>query len=633
MMPTGLPLLLALSAFVLALLTVLPGIALKAVAFVRRRRESPAILGPLFWHELVTVTRRGSQFRLRMAYAILLLVGLLVTYLNEFRDVNPIRLLFGPGEELPRERITAFAERFFRIFLFCQLLALTLVTPVFAGGSITEEKERGTLGFLQASLLSNREIVLGKLAARVVFVLGLALTGLPVLAITMLFGGVDPTVLLTSFVAAVFSTISLAAYSFWQATRKDSLKAVLLSAYPLVWALLVLGGCGLTCLGGWGQLFSVSPFSLLYASATFGRWGLFDPVEATQIHVAIHGMLAMLFSVLAMGNVRAIAMPREEPKRSGHDERSEARPRWVEITPQTLERPAVSEVQEYRRERPPPRFVRVPPVGDDDPLFWKEIHFGGRLPSFEMDALRGCSLALLVAFLFPVSVGVITSAASAEHPREVVNPVFRIVTFAMLAFVVPLAGVRAVGCVVVERQRLTLDSLFTLPVDRAAILGAKAWAALQWLQYWLIGYGAVVLVSLATGSVHPAALLAATAAIASTVPFFLALAIWLSARCHSVVRATTWFIAVAFAAFLLPTMLAVLVRGAAELVGATDQFFDSFTAALSLPFAVDSLASRSGVEGEVSGVYFGVIAAMLSFGSLSVIFWRSAVRRFESEGK
>jgi ABC-type transport system involved in multi-copper enzyme maturation permease subunit len=626
----SLPSLLLLALGFLAALTVLPGIALKAIAAIRRlrgrRAASPPVLGPLFWHELVTVTRRGSQFRLRMAYALLLLAGLLAAFLREFSDANPIRLLFGPGGEFPRERVTAFAERYFHIFLFCQIIALTLVTPVFAGGSITEEKDRGTLQFLQGSLLSNREIVLGKLAARVVFVLGLALTGLPVLAITMLFGGVDPNVLATSFVAATMSTVSLAAYSFWQATRKDTLKAVLFAAYPFVWTLLIAGACCVSCTGGWGTIFAVSPFSLLFASIAPRSLRAFDPIEATMLHVAIHGLLAMLFSVLAMGNVRAIVLPRSVPDRPPG-------PRWVEVATEPVSIPVESEP--FRRDRPPPRFVRVPPVDDDQPFLWKELHFGGRLPSFEMDALRGCGLALLVATLLPVAFGVFATAASTDRPQDVLNPFFLLASTAMVAFIVPLAGVRAVGCVAYERQRQTLDSLFALPYDRHVFLEAKAWAALQWLQYWAFGYAAIAILTLLTGGVGIDGGIVVAFGIASAVPFFLALAIWLSVRCVTVVRAATWYLAIAFGAYLLPSMLAVLVGGAVELLDGSPRFFNAMTGALSLPFGLVAVGGKPGdrPEPEWTGALIGTLAVGFGFLSLSIILWRAALRRFEREGK
>lgn len=620
MTASGLSPLLLLTAGILALLTVVPGLALKCVARVRRR-PSPAILGPLFWHELVTVTRRGTQFRLRMAYSIFLLIVLLVSFLSEFREVNPIRLLFGPGEEFPRERVTDFAERFFHTFLFCQLIALTVVTPVFAGGSITEEKDRGTLAFLQASLLSNREIVLGKLAARVVFVLGLALTGLPVLAITLLFGGVDPDILITSFIAAVMSTVSLAAYSFWQATRKDTLKAVLMSAYPWVWAIVAFGSCAASC-SGVSELFSVSPFSLLMMSVRSANRLSFDPIESATWCVAIHGVLAMFFAILAMGNVRAIVLP--QPKATEPEPISKAR--WVEV--------GGSEV--HRRERPPVRFVRVPPVEDgDDPFLWKELHFGGKMPTFEVDALRGCGLALLVAAVAIGAFGVLVTATSSDRPEEVLNPVFRLASIAMAAFVVPFAGVRAVGCVAYERQRLTLDSLFTLPVERGDILAAKGWAAFEWLRYWLFGYAAVALVPLVTGSVTVFGFLLTLAMVASAIPFFLALAVWLSVRCVTVVRATTWYLTATFAIFLLPPMAAVLVRGSVELMIGSSRILDLSMAGLSLPYAVHTVAGWERLSGspEFLGTVAGAIAMSVTFWLLAWRLWRNAVIRFENEGR
>ncbi len=625
-MESGLPSVLLVAAGALALLSVLPGLALKLYSLIRRRRPSPAVLGPLFWYELVTVTRRGAQFRLRTAYSIFLLVALLVAYLGEFRELNPIRLLFGPGGEFPRERVTAFAERFFHIFLFGQLIALTVVTPVFAGGSITEEKDRGTLAFLQTSLLSNREIVLGKLAARVVFVLGLALTGLPVLAITLLFGGVDPAILATSFVAAVMSTVSLAAYSFWQATRADTLKAVLLAAYPFAWTLSVVAGCCVSCTGGTSYLLAISPFTLLMASIRGPLGGSFDLLEATKLLVAIHGGMAMLFAILAMGNVRAILL--SKPRAVAVEPEPSSKPRWVEV----------GAPDHRRRERPAVRFVRVPPVDDgDNPFFWKELHFGGKLPSFEADAFKGCGLALLVAVIAIGAFGILVQATSSDRPQEVLNPVFRLASIAMVAFVVPFAGVRAVGCVAYERQRQTLDSLFTLPVERGAILAAKGRAALEWLRYWLYGYAAVALVPLVTGSVPFFGFLLTLTMIASAVPFFLALAVWLSVRCVTVVRATAWFLVATFAAFLLPPMLAVLANATANAIGGPDLAYDLVTVGLSFPYAIASVVKIEGPntlnDTGIVLVGTGTVAMSLAFWCLAWRLWRNAVNRFENEGR
>ncbi len=623
----SLPALALLAVGMLAALFLLPGLVLKAVAAVRRRAESPAVLGPLFWHELVTVTRRGSQVRLRVAYALILLVGLLAAFLSQFREVNPIRLLLHGGE-FPRERVTAFATTFFQIFLICQLLALTIVAPVFAAGSILEEKDRGTLAFLQTSRLSNREIVLGKLAARLVFVLGLALAGLPVLALSFLIGGVDPPILATSFVAAAMSTASLAAYSVWQATRHAALKTVLANAYSLAIALFLGSGCCASCLG-YAHASAISPFALLFVNVNARTGGTFDPIAATMLTVAVHGVLAGFFALLAMGNVRASMPSRSAPVRPP----APKTPRWVEeiAEPASLS----ASYGESRRERSPPRFVRVPPVDDEQPFLWKERYFGGKLPTFEADAMRGCGLALLVATVLPVTFGVFATAASSDRPQEILNPVFRLTCLALVAFVIPFAGARAVGCVANERQRQTLDSLFAIPVDRSLLLEAKAWAALQWLRFWVIGFGVVAAASAATGAVGIVGVLNIGLLAVVCTAFFFALAVWLSVRCAEAPRALAWYLGIAFGLYLVPPMLAMLFGGIAELLGESKQLFAAVATAAAPPFAVNEIGAlpRDRRDLDRQSAHFATLFICVVYTSLSWFLWESARRRFELEGK
>jgi ABC-type transport system involved in multi-copper enzyme maturation permease subunit len=628
---------LLLATGLLVALVLLPGLLLNIVALLRRLRgrpaPAPAILGPLFWHELVTVTRRGTQVRLRSAYTLLLLGGLLVAFLSQFREENPIRLLLHGGD-FPRERVTAFATTFFQIFLFCQLTTLTLVAPVYAGAAIIEEKDRGTLAHLQTTLLSNREIVLGKLGARLLFVLALAFTGLPVLAISLLFGGVDPELLAVSFAVAAMSTISLAAYSFWQATRHDSLKPVLANSYTLVIALFFASGCCAACFG-YGNFAAVSPFTLLLIGIDGGSFRRFDLFDATIVNLIANGFLAFLFAVLAMGNVRAILHRNPVPSPDSTKWVPANRPRWVETPPDLDPETSLAIVEHTRRDRPPPRFVRVPPIDDDQPFLWKELHFGGRLPSFEADAMRGCGLALLVATLLPVLFGVFVSSISMDRPEAVINPLFRMGSIALVAFIIPLAGARAVGCVANERRRQTLDSLLAIPVERSLILESKAWAALQWLRYWAFGFGALALVSAATGSVGIVNLLAIVALMCAVAAFFLALAVWLSVRCAETPRAMAWYLAIAFALNLVPPMLAVLVGGAADLLGASPQYFTVFTTAVAPPFAIDEISGLPNESRDTDRPAALAASGIACLGFLlgTIILWKSAIRRFECEGK
>ena len=59
-------------------------------------------------------------------------------------------------------------------------------------GTIAQERERRTMEYLYTTPLSNLEIIIGKLGGRVLQILYLVLSGVPVLALAMLLGGIAP---------------------------------------------------------------------------------------------------------------------------------------------------------------------------------------------------------------------------------------------------------------------------------------------------------------------------------------------------------------------------------------------------------------------------------------------------------
>src|SRR5262249_60934626 len=74
--------------------------------------------------------------------------------------------------------------------------AVLVLPPAYLAGAIAEEKDRRTLPLLFLTPLYDREIVLGKLFARLAHLGGVLLTGVPILSLLLLWGGVDRPVLL-----------------------------------------------------------------------------------------------------------------------------------------------------------------------------------------------------------------------------------------------------------------------------------------------------------------------------------------------------------------------------------------------------------------------------------------------------
>src|SRR5205085_7671300 len=175
---------------------------------------------------------------------------------------------------------------------------------------------------------------------------------------------------------------------------------------------------------------------------------------------------------------------------------------------------------------------RVPRIGADDPLLWKERFFSGRLPGFERGLLAGCLAALIAVTLFVVGlwlfVALVELVAKGRDAADVLNPLARCCAFAAAVAVAPAVGVRGATAVARERQRQTLDALFSLPISRQAILWAKWLAPLLWVRYWLVGLGVVVGIAAVTGSVHLLGLLVAAVLLTGFVVCANTLGLWLS---------------------------------------------------------------------------------------------------------
>lgn len=106
----------------------------------------------------------------------------------------------------------------FLTVVFTQLGVLLLMAPVFSAGSVTIEKEQRTLASLLTSLLSVPQIWWGKFVAAVLYLLLLLMSALPLLALSLAFGGVDPVDLFVVVAATILVLASISAIGLWCST-------------------------------------------------------------------------------------------------------------------------------------------------------------------------------------------------------------------------------------------------------------------------------------------------------------------------------------------------------------------------------------------------------------------------------
>jgi ABC-2 type transport system permease protein len=137
----------------------------------------------------------------------------------------------------------------FGTVVIIELLLIGFIGPGLTSGAITSEREHRTLDLLKTTLLTPRELVLGKLGAAVIYLLLLIFTVLPIQSLAFILGGVGPAEIIISTIllivtAVFFSTLGIFFSSFLKRTLAATISSygsILLSVLMLVFLLFSFG--------------------------------------------------------------------------------------------------------------------------------------------------------------------------------------------------------------------------------------------------------------------------------------------------------------------------------------------------------------------------------------------------------
>ncbi len=147
---------------------------------------------------LRVVTAGGRRLRhafTRWSYLALLIIVLLIT------------MVAGSTNSPSLSDYAKAASNIFSWISYVQLGMICLLAPVFCASAITQERDSQTYNILLATPLSNAQIVLGSLFSRLYYVVALLLSGVPVFAITLLYGGVTANSIALSFAIALSTAL------------------------------------------------------------------------------------------------------------------------------------------------------------------------------------------------------------------------------------------------------------------------------------------------------------------------------------------------------------------------------------------------------------------------------------------
>lgn len=188
------------------------------------------------------------------------------------------------------------------------------------------------------------------------------------------------------------------------------------------------------------------------------------------------------------------------------------------------------------------RWFGRPPVGDL-PMFWKEVSAEGGLRFNWLTIM--IMVLLLAASLLP---GLLLlwyelverSGGPGRWFEREMNVWVRLAGTAVLCLFLLAVAVRASTTIGIERDRQTLDSLLTSPLDSTSILAAKLWGSLLSMRFAWIWPGLIWLIGLATGGLHPLALPLVVASWFVFTAFFAMLGLLFSMQCRTTLRATVF---------------------------------------------------------------------------------------------
>jgi ABC-type transport system involved in multi-copper enzyme maturation permease subunit len=450
-----------------------------ATAFFARIAR-PRFCGPVLFYDIVRTARRSRYALVRCVYgAVLFCLFLLVAQ----------ACLTGWDVRVDAKTLAEFADAFFSFMVILQFMAVIVLTPGYAGSAITEEKERRTIEYILATDLTNREIVLGKFLSRLGNTALLLLTGLPIVALIGLLGGIDPNLLLMTIVATLLLMCSLAAFSVLCSVYAKQTRQALIVPYA---CLLLYLACLPVVSLLLNEAFGTAPAYIQVARPIIDFVNAGNPFYSFTHVLATAGssksVSGQLITALESYAVFHIALTLG----------------CLGLAIIRLRRRALHEAAIVPRGK---RRARKTRVVWEQPIIWKEMQLRPR---------RHAPLAVAALMFLAVLVSVGPAIAicwecwhQAIYYEEIslaFNAIYIRAYATLLTWALLLAvALKASNAIALERQKQTLDTLLSTPLSRGEILLGKWLGSLLSIRYGLLWLAGIWTIGLVSGGLHPLA--------------------------------------------------------------------------------------------------------------------------------
>jgi ABC-2 family transporter protein len=407
--------------------------------------------GPVFVYESIAAARRWQSYAWRSLFVLSLLVALGVVW-RSFQAS-----MVGPSSGNDLRLLALLGQRIYGAIACTQIALVLLAAPAATAGAVCLDRIRGGLEHMLVTDLSDTEIVLGKLAARLLPVAALVASGLPVLALSTLLGGVVPESLVTLTLVTAGVAVFGSALALALSVRASKTHDVLIAVYAVDALWLLALPAWYVVAAWWRWRIGVPPrwfVSLNPFAAAFAPQFLSGPTGWSDTIGFLAPMLVLSALLLTCAVLRLRA-PVQPPRR-----RSE---RWSGL------------LQAARN-----RLISwwSSPQLDGNPVLWREWH-----RSRPSRLARGVMSAYIALVLVGLALGV-RQAMTFGVLRE---GSLLITSFLAVEFGLLILSATAPTALTEERVRGSLDVLMSTPLPTHAIVLGKWWAVYRrWLPLALV---------------------------------------------------------------------------------------------------------------------------------------------------
>ncbi|MBL8825234.1 MAG: hypothetical protein JNJ77_21785 [Planctomycetia bacterium] len=413
-------------------------------------------LGPLFYWEMLREIRKIRSYLPRVLFALVLLLQMYLSI---------------GSADITQKQAAYFSERNVNNYLLFQYLAVAFLTPIFVCGAVIEERQQGTLSIMLTTYLTTGEWLRGKMMGRLAPMLTLLITGIPILALMQLFGGVNIfNVIMHSLLAAVLM-LAVGMHAIYCSVQEKTVGRAIFSSY-----MLLVGGTFLGYLLAW-------PLSAILMATSLANRDWIFAVLAFSIILMHMWLGARSFgAAVKMLEKRTRDFDASKSPSEQFDLNTRLKSLETELV-KVIRNPAVNSDLDTKEQQvlevvEPDASVknRKSTIYSRWPLVWKGSRFPSSIGLFITTLLVILiDGTMILALLFAASV---TRSAEFVYYLGVLNQI-------ILVPLMMTVTLRASSVIVTERKNQTWLILLTLPWSHARLVFELAVGAL-WRYRWLL---------------------------------------------------------------------------------------------------------------------------------------------------